>query len=222
VNLILSDLNLVYEKRRENSCQHRNIFDEWLKAITILDFIQVVKEPTWERIHNNNIPKSILNYVYVDDMSTMETINVDKQPISNHFLVYVTSSGKKKRTKFSKIEYQCWKNYSQETLKTKLKKTDFCNVLKGSAQQIFNKLDYQLRKILDLLTPIVCSTVRNDRFEPSFITKEKKKVKNLHKKAKNQVSNFDEKMQNYKNKGQCTDQKENKIKNEAILGPNNL
>ncbi len=73
-------------------------------------------------------------------------------------------------------------------------------MLKGSAQQILNKLDHQLGKIVDLLKPIVCRTVRNDRFEPSFITNKKKKVKNLHKKAKNKASNFDEKMQNYKKK----------------------
>jgi hypothetical protein len=64
----------------------------------------------------------------VDDMSAVETITVDKQPISNHSLVYVTSSGIEKRTKFSDIEYQCWKNYSQKTLKTELKKIDFHNV----------------------------------------------------------------------------------------------
>jgi hypothetical protein len=52
----------------------------------------------------------------------METITVDKQPNSNHSLVYVTSSGKEKSTKFSDIKYQCWKNYSHETLKTELKK----------------------------------------------------------------------------------------------------
>ncbi len=67
---------------------------EWLGAITAFDFIQVVKEPTWERIHNNNVPKSIL------DMSAVETITVDKQPISNHSLVYVTSSKKGKRQNF--------------------------------------------------------------------------------------------------------------------------
>ena len=105
MNLILGDLNLDYEKRRENSYQNRKIYDKWLEAITAFDFIQVVKEPTWERIHSNNVKTSILDHVYVDDMSAVETITVDKQPISNHFLVYITSSGKEKRTKFSEIEY---------------------------------------------------------------------------------------------------------------------
>jgi hypothetical protein len=45
VNLILGDLNLDYEKRRENSYQHRRIYDEWLEAITAFDLIQIVKEP---------------------------------------------------------------------------------------------------------------------------------------------------------------------------------
>jgi len=62
VNLILGDLNLDYEKRRENSYQHRKIYDERLETFTAFDFIQVVKELTWERIHNNNVQTSILDY----------------------------------------------------------------------------------------------------------------------------------------------------------------
>ena len=55
VNLILGDLNLDYEQRRENSYQHRRIYDEWLEAITAFDLIQIVKESTWERIYFNNV-----------------------------------------------------------------------------------------------------------------------------------------------------------------------
>jgi ArsR family metal-binding transcriptional regulator len=55
-------------------------------------------------------------------------------------------------------------------------------VSKGSAQQICNKLDHELGKILDLLTPIVYKTVRNDKFEPIFI-KLKKNLKTLLKKC---------------------------------------
>ncbi len=39
VNLILGDLNLDYEKRRENSYQHRRIYDESLEAITAFNLI---------------------------------------------------------------------------------------------------------------------------------------------------------------------------------------
>jgi hypothetical protein len=44
---------------------------------------------------------------------------------------------------------------------------------------------------VDLLTPIMCKTVKNDRFVPSFITAEKKKrLKNLQKKAKRKKCPF--------------------------------
>jgi hypothetical protein len=42
--------------------------------------------------HNNNVQTSILDHVYVDDMSAVETIIVVKQLIGDHSLVYVTSS----------------------------------------------------------------------------------------------------------------------------------
>ena len=45
--------------------------------------------------------QSILDHVYVNDMSAVETKTVEKQPISDHSLVCVTRGGKEKRTKFS-------------------------------------------------------------------------------------------------------------------------
>jgi hypothetical protein len=120
------------------------------------------------KTYNNNVRTSILDHVYVDDMIAVETITVEKQPISDDSLVCVTSIGKEKRTKFSEIEYQCWRHYSQQKLKKELKKIDFHIVSIGTAQQICNKLDHELGKVVDLLTPIVCKTVKNDKLEPSL------------------------------------------------------
>ena len=60
----------------------------------------------------------------------------------------------------------------------------FENISTGSAQQVCNKLDHALGKVVDFLTQIVTKTVWINRFEPSYVTKEKKKLKWLHKKAK--------------------------------------
>jgi hypothetical protein len=71
----LGNFNLDYEKKQK-------IYDKWLKTFTALDFIQVVKETTWEKIHNNNnVQSSFLDHVFVDDLTALETITVDKQPI---------------------------------------------------------------------------------------------------------------------------------------------
>jgi hypothetical protein len=71
----------------------------------------------------------------------------------------------------------------------------------------------------------VCKTVRNDRFEPSFITAEKKKFKNLHKKAKKKKCSFLMKKcrtLERKIKRALYNSKKEKIRNEANFGPNNL
>jgi hypothetical protein len=62
------------------------------KTTTAHDLIQIVTELTWERIYKNNVRTSILDHIYVDDMSAMETILVEKQPISDHSLVCVNIS----------------------------------------------------------------------------------------------------------------------------------
>ena len=56
---------------------------------------------------------------------------------SSHSLVFVTTSGERKREKFSLIEYQCWKNYSKEKLICKLKKISFDVISVGTAQQMW-------------------------------------------------------------------------------------
>ncbi len=115
-------------------------------------------------------------------MSAVETITVEKQPISDHSLVCVTSIEKKKRTKISEIEYQCWRHNSHQKLKEELKKIDFYILSIGIAQQICNKLEHELGNVVDLLTPIVCKTVRIDKFEPDFMTAEKKPAQKEKKK----------------------------------------
>ena len=77
------------------------------------------------------------------------------------------------------MEYQYWKNYSQETLKTELQKIDLTSDLTGSAQQIGKKLDHVLGKVMDLLTPVLTKKVRCDKYEPSFVTAEKKELKKI-------------------------------------------
>ena len=47
----------------------------------------------------------------------------------------------------------------------------------GSTQQICNKLDHVLGKVVDLLTPFLTKTVRRDKYEPIFVTAEKKTKK---------------------------------------------
>ncbi len=108
----------------------------------------------------------------------------------------MTNIGKEKRTKFSQIEYQCWRHNSQQKLKEELKKIDFHTVSIGTALQICNKLYHKLGEVMDLLRPILCKTVRNDKFEPSFITTEKKEHKTCTKNQKERVSFFNEEMQN--------------------------
>jgi hypothetical protein len=95
------------ENGQEFVNNYKNIFQTFeLPAISIVkyrlnDLINVKRYNAVVSRTTNNF-----NHVYVDKLSAVETINVDKQPISDHSLVNVTSSGKKKRTKFSEIEYQ--------------------------------------------------------------------------------------------------------------------
>ena len=82
-----------------------------------------------------------------------------------------------------------------------------------------------MEKVVDFLAPIVTKIVRIDRFEPSFVTKEKKKLKCLQKKAKKKkcpilikkCRSLERKIKNKLRKSKCE-----KIRSEANLGPNNL
>jgi hypothetical protein len=79
---------------------------------------------------------------------------------------------------------------------------------------------------VDLLTLIVCNTVRNDKFKPSFRTAEKKKLKKpAQKRKKEKESLFNKKnaeLLKEKLREFCTTQRKEKIQNEANFRPNNL
>jgi hypothetical protein len=99
-------------------------------------------------------------------------------------------------------------------LKEELKKIDFYTVSIGTAQQICNKLDHELGKVVDLLTPIVSKTVRNDKFEPSFITAGKRSYQPAQKSKKEKMSLFNEEMQKLlreKLRQLCTTSKNQKL-----------
>jgi len=93
-----------------------------------------------------------------------------------------------------------------------------------STQRICDK-HHVLGKIVNFLTPTVTKKLRIDRFEPSYITKEKKKLKNLHKRAKKkQCPNLMKKCRSLERKIRIMSTKAQKerVRSEATLGPNNL
>ncbi len=111
-------------KKIENSYRHRQILNS-LKLLQLYISIQVVQESKCEWIYSNSVGTSILYQVYVDDINVVETITIEKQPISDYSLVCVISNEKVKGIKFSEIESQCKKNYSKQKLKWELENIDF-------------------------------------------------------------------------------------------------
>ena len=87
----------------------------------------------------------------------------------------------------------------------------------GSAQKICNKLNNVLLKVLDLLTPVLTKTVRCDKYKPSFVTTDKKKLKNLTRKLKRRNVRFSKrKCQLFKKKKKKKKKMLWKSKNEKI------
>ena len=78
----------------------------------------------------------LLLIIHLNDINAVEKVIVEKQAISDHSLAFVTRIGEKRRTKFSETQYQCWKNYSKQTLKTELGRTYFEKISTGSPPQI--------------------------------------------------------------------------------------
>ena len=44
------------------------------------------------------VQTSILDHIFLDDINVVENLSVEKQPVSNHSLVYLTSTGDKRET----------------------------------------------------------------------------------------------------------------------------
>ena len=102
--VLLGDFNLDYEKVFTQNYIYRRLYDELIETSNAFNLQQIVTEVTWSRLYNGVIRSSILDHVYIGNQSVVEDLEIEKQPISDHSVVIVTTKGVARGNR--KIEYE--------------------------------------------------------------------------------------------------------------------
>ena len=186
-NLIIAgDFNIDFMKIHQQSYKNRLIY-EILEVILIEKaLVQVIKKPTWMRKYKNNLKESLLDHIYVSDISSVQDHFNEQQVVGDHNLIGIIL--KCETNNFPRhfpTLIQDWTNYSIEKLTNKLSGIDFTILDKYDAETHNSELNQLLGEIIDELVPVLKI---NRKEVPGFISikhiRQKRRRRNLFKKFK--------------------------------------
>lgn len=202
------------------------LYDEWLEMVEAFDLEQIVEEVTWERLHANEVRMSILDHIYTNNQEMVNQVLIEKQETSDHSLILIETEGQLRHNKkYNTLMYQNWRRYSKESLLETLQRENLDVVQEATAQQICDKLDKLLGKAVDKLTPTEERKIRINGTIPLHIQTKKRKLRNLHRRAKRTGSiDLVKKCRKMEKeiKKEIQQSKKTKIRNEVELGGKNL
>ncbi len=185
--LIVGDFNLDYRKRNDVSYHLRHLYEEWITFEQEHRLLQMVDFATWQRPDGNQIISSILDHVYTNNISLIESVEEAGCVVGDHCPVITTLTRRSQSLTVTKT-VRDWKKYSPELLLTELGKHSF-EIELESVQDFNDELEQRLMTIVDKLVPFVQKKITRGQFlESPTITNLKRKKKNILTNAKRRNS----------------------------------
>jgi exonuclease III len=185
--LIVGDFNLDYRKRNDVSYHLRHLYEEWITFEQEHQLLQMVDFATWQRTNGNQIISSILDHVYTNNISLIESVEEAGYVVGDHCPV-ITTLTRRSRSLTSTKTVRDWKKYSPELLLTELGKQSW-EIELESVQDFNDELEQRLMTVVDKLVPFVQKKIKRGQFSESpTITNLKRKKKNILTNAKRRNS----------------------------------
>ena len=150
--IILGDFNLDYECKNLITYRFKNYFDILEELTDQFNLMQMISNPTWQRIINGNLKESILDHLYVKNPTNVKNLILDKTIIGDHTLLMFEFQYCPDPP--NRVLKRCWKGYSKELLCAELSKTDF-NIQADTPQSYWNQLEQKILTITDQIVPYV-------------------------------------------------------------------
>jgi hypothetical protein len=179
--IIMGDVNLDYKKKNDYSYHLRRIYDEWTKFEQDHQLVQTVDFVTWRRKNGSHIIESILDHVYTNNCSLIESVEEADYLLGDHSPVVVTLM-KTHKNKASMMTIRDWKKYSPQLLLESLAECNWEISLEG-VQDYTDELEHRIMTIVDKLAPFVEKKFVGSQFSESS------KVSGLKRKRKNMLIN---------------------------------
>ena len=150
--ILLGDFNMDYSKQYDMQYAHRNLFSDFDEVMSDEFLVQLVKFETWSRLVELSSRASILDHIYVKDISIAKSLTSFKPCFGDHsaIMLNVAVNKSKPKTEFKRD----WRKYSKELLLSRLSNADW-NIKYDTVQDYWNHFENQLVIIVDSIVPYI-------------------------------------------------------------------
>jgi exonuclease III len=158
--ILLGDFNLDENKRHLADYNQRQLFQDLEELIGHHQYVQHVKEATWERVIQDQVKNSVLDHIYCTDNTIVDSVLYRDTIYGDHKMVILCTSNELIERDF-KIRRRNWKTYSVDVLIQSLNQVRWGTDI-DSVQEMWNSYEQEILKIVDKIAPLeeVGSTIR--------------------------------------------------------------
>ncbi len=169
--IILGDFNIDDGKRLNIDYAYRNYFCDLDEVFSEFGLVQLINFVTWSRLVGSTLKSSILDHVYVSDVTTVANVGCTRPCFGDHMMVTLETNLVRPSPKES--VRRDWRFYSKEILCNKLSEVDW-NIDIVGVQEYWNAFENKLINVVDDIVPLVVFTANKVK-ESS----DQKKIKNI-------------------------------------------
>ena len=149
--MILGDFNLDFRKKDDVNYSNADLFNIWDSRFDGLGLLQLVKFSTWSRMVGMTLRSSILDHIYVNDVTLVTNISQLKPIFGDHKLVMAELCSNRPQPKIT--FRRDWRHYSKDKLNNLLSETEWSNTA-VDVQELWGDFETKLIKIVDELAPM--------------------------------------------------------------------
>ena len=158
--ILLGDFNLDENKRHLVDYNQKQLFQDLEELIGHHQYVQHVKEPTWERVIQGNVKNSILDHIYCTDSTIVGDVLYRDTIYGDHKMVILSTTNELTERDY-KIQRRNWRAYSVDALIQNLNQVRWETDI-DSTQEMWNSYEQEILTIVDKIAPLeeVGSTIK--------------------------------------------------------------
>ena len=158
--ILLGDFNLDENKRHLVDYNQKQLFQDFEELIGHHQYVQHVKDPTWERVIQGNVKNSILDHIYCTDSTIVDDVLYIDTIYGDHKMVILSTTNELTERDY-KIRRRNWRAYSVDALIQNLNQVRWETDI-DSTQEMWNSYEQEILTIVDKIAPLeeVGSTIK--------------------------------------------------------------
>ena len=150
--IIMGDFNLNHSFNHNTNYNYKAFFQKLNDVFIPLNLKQIVDFNTWSRIINNQVKESILDHIYINDITLLSNLDSITPEVGDHKLVMCTVKSDPPTVK--PVIKRSWKYYNQIILIENLRAQNF-NFETLDVQQFWNQMENKIVDVVDIIAPRV-------------------------------------------------------------------